>query len=318
MTKQTLLITGGAGFIGSSLIEQIIDKYKVVCIDNFNDYYNPHWKEENIAPFLEHDNFTLYRGDITDFKLMDQILKNHKVDKIVHLAARAGVRPSIKKPFLYEKVNIGGTLNLLELSKRFKIPHFIFASSSSVYGNQQKTPFTEADPVNNPVSPYAATKKAGEMLCHTYAHLYKIKMTCLRFFTVYGPKGRPDMAPYLFTKALLKNEPITKFGQGQSQRDYTYIDDIVEGIKKTIEVEFDFEIINLGNNKPVNLNQFIKTLEEITGKKANILNLPIQPGDVDTTYANISKAKRLFKWQPKTSLDVGLKKFVDWYQKHRV
>ncbi|NMC36085.1 NAD-dependent epimerase/dehydratase family protein [Candidatus Beckwithbacteria bacterium] len=317
MASKTLLITGGAGFIGSSLIAKIIDQYQIVCVDNFNSYYNPSWKEDNVKPFLTHPNFRLYKSNIVNLEDLRQIFKNHHFDKIVHLAARAGVRPSIAQPLLYEKVNVQGTLNLLELAKEYKIPHFIFASSSSVYGNQNKVPFSETDPVNEPISPYAATKKAGEMLCYTYAHLYKIKTTCLRFFTVYGPKGRPDMAPYLFTKAILSGEPITKFGDGKSKRDYTYIDDIVAGVIKTIEQQFDFEIFNLGNNQPVELNEFIKTIEEVTGKILETVDLPMQAGDVTQTYANIEKAKKLLAWEPKTSLKEGLTKFVNWYQQAR-
>ena len=302
MTTRTILVTGGAGFIGSSLIESILQEHNIVCLDNFNDYYNPSWKEDNIQPFLNQKNFTLYKADICNFDDLKQIFINHRFDHIVHLAARAGVRPSIASPLLYEEVNVRGTLNLLELARQFQVPHFIFASSSSVYGNQEKIPFSETDPVNEPVSPYAATKKSGEMLCYTYAHLYKIKMTCLRFFTVYGPKGRPDMAPYLFTKALLNNEPIQKFGNGKSKRDYTYIDDIVAGIIKCIEKPFDFEVFNLGNNHPVTLNEFIETLESIIKTKANCISLPIQAGDVSVTYADIAKAKKLLSWEPKISL----------------
>lgn len=316
--KQTLLITGGAGFIGSSLIAAIINDYKIICIDNFNDYYNPLWKEENIQPFLKHKNFILYKTDICNLEDLKQIFTNHKINKIIHLAARAGVRPSIENPLLYEQVNVGGTLNLLEMARQYQIPHFIFASSSSVYGNQAKVPFSETDSVNKPISPYAATKKAAEMLCHTYAHLYKIKTTCLRFFTVYGPKGRPDMAPYLFTKAILTGEKINRFGNGQSQRDYTYVDDIVSGIIKTIDKIFDFEILNLGNNQPVSLNNFIQTIENLTDEKAQIINLPTQAGDVAKTYADISKAKKILNWQPKTDLSTGLKKFIDWYKTNRL
>jgi len=309
----TILLTGAAGFIGSSLLAKIIEDYQIIAIDDFNDYYSPAWKQENIEPFLNHPHFKLYKTDITDFNALNQIFTNHRIDKIVHLAARAGVRPSIQNPFLYQQVNIGGSLNLLELAKQNLVKHFIFASSSSVYGNQTKIPFAETDPVNEPISPYAASKKAGEMFCHTYARLYKINTTCLRFFTVYGPKGRPDMAPYLFTKAILDGKKITQFGNGFSQRDYTYIDDIVEGISKAIQRPFAFEIINLGNNHPVSLKEFISTIENVSGKKAEIEILPVQPGDVDKTYADISKAKALLDWEPKIGLKEGLAKFVAWY-----
>ena len=313
-----ILVTGGAGFIGSNLIGKLLQNHKIVCIDNFNDYYNPEWKRQNIARFLDNDNFHLIELDILDYKSLQEVFAQYKIFKIIHLAARAGVRPSLKDPFLYQSVNLQGTLNLLELSKIHKVEQFIFASSSSVYGNQKKTPFDEDDRVDNPVSPYAASKKSAELWCSTYAHLYKIPITCLRFFTVYGPSGRPDMAPYLFTKAIVDGKAINKFGDGSTKRDYTFIDDIVEGILKSIENVFDFEIINLGNNKPVTLNKFIATLENIIGKKAKIVQKPIPAGDVLQTYANISKANRLLNWKPKTSLAEGLNKFVIWYKQNRI
>jgi UDP-glucuronate 4-epimerase len=315
---QTLLITGGAGFIGSSLIEKLIHNYNLICLDDFNDYYDPKRKQNNIEPFLKHNYFTLYPIDIRNYQELESVFKKHKIDKTIHLAARAGVRPSIQNPLLYEEVNVRGTLNLLELAKIYKIPHFIFASSSSVYGNQTKVPFSETDPVDSPISPYAATKKAGELLCHTYAHLYKIKTTCLRFFTVYGPKGRLDMAPYLFTQAILNNLPIIKYGNGDTKRDYTYVEDIVEGIIKAIEKPFAFEIINLGNKHPISLNQFISILEELTGKKARFIPKPLQPGDVHITYADINKAKKLLNWQPKTKLIDGLEMFIQWYKSNKL
>ncbi len=314
MSKQTILLTGAAGFIGSTLLEKIIDKYSIVAVDDFNDFYNPNLKQENIDPFLSHKNITLYKIDITNFQDLAQIFQNHHIDKIVHLAARAGIRPSIQNPLIYQQVNVGGTLNLLELAKLHAIRHFIYASSSSVYGNQTKIPFSEIDPVNEPISPYAASKKSAEMFCHVYANLYKIKTTCLRFFTVYGPKGRPDMAPYLFTKAIINGDTIKQFGDGSTKRDYTYIDDIVEGVAKAIEKPFDFEIINLGNNKPVSLKEFIATIEKVSDKKANIQVLPMQAGDVEKTYADISKAKKLLDWEPQTDLETGLKIFIEWYK----
>jgi UDP-glucuronate 4-epimerase len=202
----------------------------------------------------------------------------------------------------------------LELAKTHQISQFIFGSTSSIYGNQKKVPFSESDPCNEPISPYAATKKAAELLCHTYAHLYKIPMTILRFFTVYGPKGRPDMAPYLFTQAILEGKPIERFGDGTTERDYTYIDDIVAGIIKAIEKPFDYEIINLGNNHPITLNAFIQTIEKATGRKAKTIEKPIPPGDVDRTFADIGKAQKLLGWQPTTDIETGMKNFVDWYQ----
>jgi len=311
----TFLITGGAGFIGSSLIEKLVsnNNLEIICLDNLNDYYSPARKKSNLESFINKDNFVFYKTDVADYKSLEAIFKKHKINKIVHLAARAGVRPSIKQPILYEKVNVFGTLNLLELAREYKIPHFIFGSSSSVYGNQKKVPFSETDPCNYPISPYAATKKAAELLCCTYAHLYDINITILRFFTVYGPKGRPDMAPYIFTKAILEDKVIYKFGDGTTRRDYTYIDDITDGIIKAINKPFNYEIINLGNNKPISLNKFIQTIENVTGKKARIKQKALPEGDVNQTYADIQKANKLLYWKPTTDIEKGLTGFVDWY-----
>jgi UDP-glucuronate 4-epimerase len=320
----TILVTGCAGFIGSHTTKALLKGgYQVIGVDNLNDYYNPAWKQQNLKQFEHKNNFTFNRLDITHQKSLEKLFRQaqeqgQKIDKIVHLAARAGVRPSIEQPLLYEKVNVGGTLNLLELAREYQVPHFIFASSSSVYGNQQKVPFSETDPVNQPVSPYAATKKAGEMLCYTYAHLYDIKTTCLRFFTVYGPAGRPDMALYLFTEAILKEEPINKFGDGSTKRDYTYIDDIAAGVLAAVQKPFKFEIINLGNNQPVSLNEFIALLEKITGKTAKINQMGMQPGDVELTYADIKKAQKMLGYEPRTSFKDGLTQFVQWYRMNRL
>ncbi len=320
----SLLVTGCAGFIGSHTTQALLKKgYNVIGVDNLNDYYNPDWKKQNLAKFKDETNFTFHCLDITDQASLEKLFKQaseekNPISKIIHFAARAGMRISIKQPLLYSKVNIEGTLNLLELARQFEVPHFIFASSSSVYGNQKKVPFSETDPVNQPVSPYSATKKAGEMLCHTYAHLYGINTSCLRFFTVYGPAGRPDMAPYLFTEAILKNKPIKKFGDGSTRRDYTYIDDIVNGVVSAVEHLFPFEIFNLGNNHPVSLNEFIAEIENATGKKAVIQQEPMQAGDVKQTYAGIDKAKKMLGFEPKTSLKEGLKRFVKWYKAERL
>lgn len=311
-----LLITGCAGFIGSHVCEALLKRGdSVVGVDDLNDYYDVKNKEKNLAT-LKHKNFKFFKEDIRNYEELRKIFDKEKPDKVVHIAARAGVRPSIQFPLLYQQVNVGGTLNLLDLAKDFKVKSFVFASSSSVYGNQKKTPFSETDNVDNPISPYAATKKAAELLCHTYHHLYKMKITCLRFFTVYGPRGRPDMAPYLFTDLISKGKPIHKFGDGTTQRDYTYIADIVKGVIVAIDRELDFEIINLGNNKPVMLNDFIQVIEKTTGKKAIIKEMPMQPGDVDITYADISKASKLLGYKPETSIEEGMKKFVEWYKEN--
>lgn len=305
-----VLITGNAGFIGSNLTKKLLElNYQIAGIDNFNDYYNPSIKEKNIAEFSK-TNFTQYRADIVNREPIEAIFTKFQPETVIHLAARAGVRPSLLNPELYYQVNVIGTKNLLELSKKYAVKQFIFASSSSVYGNQTKIPFSETDQLTKPVSPYATTKLEAERLCQEY----KIPTTVLRFFTVYGPRGRPDMAPYLFTKAILNNQPITRFGDGSTSRDYTYIDDTVSGIISAIDRPLAFEIINLGNNQPVSLNQFITTIEELTGKKAIIEEKPRHPADVPQTFADIAKAKKLLYWQPKTDLKTGLSKFLEWFK----
>ncbi|MBN2052256.1 GDP-mannose 4,6-dehydratase [Candidatus Woesearchaeota archaeon] len=312
-----ILVTGCAGFIGSHVIEALIARGdSIVGVDELNDYYDVRIKKKNLDVLKNNKNFAFYKEDIRNLKGLKKIFEKEKPEKVVHLAARAGVRPSIEQPLLYEEVNVKGTLHLLELAKEHKVKNFVFASSSSVYGNQKKIPFSETDDVNNPISPYAATKKAGELLCHAYHHLYNMKITCLRFFTVYGPRGRPDMAPYKFTKAIMNSQPIQKFGDGKTKRDYTYIADIVKGVIAAVDAELGYEIINLGNNKPVELNKFIEVIEKVTGKKAIIEQKPMQAGDVDITYANIRKAQKLLGYKPETSIEEGMQKFVEWFSKN--
>lgn len=319
MAREIIMITGGAGFIGSHVCDVLLSKNKfVICVDNFDNYYNPKIKEENIKNCLKNENFKLYRVDITNYKELRKIFLSHKIDKVIHLAARAGVRPSIKNPFIYEKVNVEGTLNLLELAKEFKVKNFIFGSSSSVYGINKKVPFSESDKTSKQISPYAVTKKAGELLCHAYSHLYSLPIICLRFFTVYGPRGRPDMAIYKFTKLISENKEIEMFGDGNSQRDYTYITDIINGIISALDKEFKFEIINLGNSKTVKLKYLISLIEKELNKKAKIKQLPVPKGDVPITYADISKAKKLLNYNPKVKIDQGIKRFVKWYLKKRL
>ncbi|MBD3202924.1 SDR family NAD(P)-dependent oxidoreductase, partial [Candidatus Woesearchaeota archaeon] len=289
---QKILVTGAAGFIGSHTCEELLNRdYSVVAIDNFNKYYDPKIKKRNIKNFLKNKNFSFYKADIRDFAKLTQIF-DRKIDKIIHLAARAGVRPSLKKPRLYFDVNVSGTLNLLELAKKFKINNFIFGSSSSVYGENTKIPFSEKHRTDCQISPYASSKKAGELICKTYSHLYSLNITCLRFFTVYGERGRPDMAPYKFTNLIYNDKPIEMYGDGTSKRDYTYIKDIVSGILTALEKNFRFEIINLGNSDPIELKRFISIIEKKLNKKAKIIQKPIPKGDVKITYADISKAKR--------------------------
>jgi len=312
-----ILVTGGAGFIGSHVCDALLARGDIViCVDNLNSYYSQKRKIKNILPNLDNPNFFFYVKNIAFKDKIESVFKKHKIDKVIHLAARAGVRFSIERPDLYEESNVQGTINLLELSKEYNVQNFVFASSSSVYGNNKKIPFSETDDVNKPISPYAASKRACELFCFTYHHLFNLKITCLRFFTVYGPRGRPDMAPYLFTKAIIEGTPIKQFGDGSSKRDYTYIDDIVQGVLSALDKNLNFEIINLGNSSPVSLNEFISTVEEAVGKKATKKILPMQPGDVPITYADITKAKRLLNYSPKTSLKEGIKKFVDWYKEN--
>jgi len=311
---KTFLITGGAGFIGSHLIDNLINQgHKIICVDTFNDYYNPRIKENNTKHHLSNPNFKLYKVDIRDFKSLEEIFNKNKIDTIVHLAARGGVRPSLEQPVLYTEVNINGTVNLLELAKLHDIKKFIFASSSSVYGSQKKGPFTENMNISKPISPYAATKAAGEQLCHVYSHLYKIQINCLRFFTVYGPRQRPDLAIYKFSKLIINDKPIPVYGDGTTKRDYTYIDDIIQGIVAAIDYnKTPFEIFNLGESQTVQLNYLIELLEEDIGKKAIINRQSLQKGDVPLTFADISKAKKLLNYNPQTKIEEGIKKFVDW------
>lgn len=309
-----ILLTGAAGFIGSHTMRALLARGdEVLGIDNFNDYYDPSIKKKNIEDFSD----SVMREDILNKEKTNRIFSDFKPDILLHLAARAGVRPSIENPELYHRVNVEGTVNLLEAAKKNGTGRVVFASSSSVYGNQSKTPFSEEDLTEFPISPYAVTKRTAENICYTYSKVHGIKATCLRFFTVYGPSGRPDMAPYLFTKAVDEGLAINKFGSGLSKRDYTYIDDIVSGILSACDKSFDYEIINLGNNKPVELNYFISLVEKLLGKKAIVNELPVQSGDVDITYANIEKAQRLLGYKPKTTIEEGMERFINWYQSQR-
>ncbi|MFA6529132.1 MAG: SDR family NAD(P)-dependent oxidoreductase [Candidatus Gracilibacteria bacterium] len=311
-----VLITGGAGFIGSHTVRRLLSEgNEVVCVDDFNDYYSPEIKEKNISEFLESKKFTLERCDIRDANKMKKIFKKYSPSHVIHLAARAGVRPSIKDPLLYHEVNIGGTTNVLECARLNGIENMVFASSSSVYGGCKKIPFKESEWPLYPISPYAATKLGGENLCRYYHEQYGMNITCLRFFTVYGPSGRPDMAPYLFTDAIYKGESIKRFGDGTTKRDYTYVSDIVDGVIAAVKKPLGYEIINLGNNSPIMLNDFIATIEKILNRKAKIIQLGEQQGDVSITYADIGKAKKLLNFKPQVKIHEGIKEFVSWYLK---
>ena len=309
-----ILVTGGAGFIGSHLVERLLQEgYEVLCLDNFNDYYDPKLKERNISAALKQPNFTLVRGDILDEGLLQDIFEKYRIEKIVHLAALAGVRPSLVAPMRYVEVDIKGTVNLLEAAREHAVKQFIFGSSSSVYGINKKVPFSEEDPTELQASPYATAKKAGELYCRTYHHLYRIPTTILRFFTVYGPRQRPDMAIHKFTRLMLAGKPVPMFGDGSSARDYTYIDDCIDGIMAALEKPFDFEIFNLGNSSAVQLRELIELIGRKLGVEPQIERLPEQPGDVPVTYADISKARALLGYNPKVTLEEGIERFIKWY-----
>ena len=311
--SKNILVTGAAGFIGSHLCERLIAQSNaVVGLDNFDAFYDRKTKEANIQSLLKSDNFKLIEGDIRNADCVGSICKAG-IDIIVHLAAKAGVRPSIADPVGFTDVNINGTLVMLEAAKKFNIKKFIFASSSSVYGNNKKVPFSETDNVDNPISPYAATKKAGELICYTYHSLYKIDISCLRFFTVYGPRQRPDLAIHKFAKLISAGKPIPMFGDGSMMRDFTYIDDIIDGAAAAIEKCSGYEIYNLGESRPVRLDDLIKEIEKALGKKAIIERLPLQSGDVEITFADISKAKKQLGYNPNTEIAAGLKRFIEWF-----
>lgn len=344
---KTYLITGGAGFIGSTVAEKLLkNENKIVVVDNFNDFYDynrkirnileitgnfeklslifkENSKEEKIKKLIEivnSENFILYYGDIRNIEFLETVFSKYKFDLVFNPAAMAGVRPSLLDPILYEEVNIKGYMNILEMCKKYGIKKFIQASSSSVYGNNKSVPFKETDVVDFAISPYAATKKSGEVMGHVYHKLYGIDMVQLRFFTVYGPKQRPDLAIHKFTKMILEDKPIPFYGDGDTKRDYTYIDDIVDGILKSTEYLFKnenvYEIFNLGESHVISLKEMVETIENELGKKAIFNKQPMQPGDVEKTYADITKAKTMLGYNPQTDFKDGIKKFVEWYKKY--
>lgn len=316
MTKK-ILVTGGAGFIGSHLVDRLLAEggWQVTVIDDFNDFYSPEIKRENINSHLAHANYKLVEGGICDTDLVREVFAETHPDCIVHLAARAGVRPSLLQPKLYNETNISGTLCLLENAREFGVKQFVFGSSSSVYGINAHVPFSESDRTHQPISPYAATKAAGELLCHTYSHLYDIRTVCLRFFTVYGARQRPDLAIHKFSKLIWQGDPIQVFGDGSTRRDYTYIDDIIQGVHAAIDYEGAMhDVFNLGESDTVELSRLISLLEERLGKKAIIDRQPMQPGDVPITFADISKARKLLGYDPHTKIDEGLVLFTDWFK----
>jgi UDP-glucuronate 4-epimerase len=315
-----VLLTGGAGFIGSHVSEALLRRgLELWIVDSLDDFYSPVAKRANLEEVRKAGNFHFCESDLCDFEGLRQAISKFQPDTIVHLAARAGVRPSIEQPRLYERVNVGGTMNLLDLTRELGVERFIFGSSSSVYGITNRVPFVEDDACLRPISPYAATKLAGEFLCHTYAHLYGLSTVCLRFFTVYGPRQRPDLAIRKFTTLMEAGKPIPVFGDGSMGRDYTYADDIVAGVLAALDYQFPsggtpFEVFNLGNSHPVSLNELIQTLERVTGRVAIRERMPPQPGDVPITWASTDKAVRMLGYRPATSLEEGLKRFVDWFR----
>ena len=309
-----VLVTGGAGFIGSHLVERLLaEGHGVVSLDNFDDFYAPALKRWNLVGAIKTPAFKLVEGDLRDEALLGRIFEQEKIDWVAHLAARAGVRPSLENPALYADVNIRGTVCLLEACRQHGVRRFLFASSSSVYGNSSRVPFSEDDPVNHPISPYAATKKAGELLCHTYHHLYGMDIACLRYFTVYGPRQRPEMAIHHFTRSIFEGRKISLFGDGSSRRDYTYIEDIIEGTLGAFSREHGFQIYNLGESQTISLSDLIREIEGQAGKKAVLEYLPEQPGDVRQTCADIRKARGMLGYNPRTRVQEGLARFVQWY-----
>jgi len=314
MKQGPILVTGGAGFIGSHLVERLLDDGReVVVLDNFDTFYDPRIKRANVAAASRHVAYTLIEGDIRDEAKLDELFGARAFAAVIHLAARAGVRPSIEDPELYASVNVDGTVRLLEACRRHDVKRFLFGSSSSVYGNNDKVPFSEDDPVDHPVSPYAATKKAGELICYTYHHLFGIAIACLRFFTVFGPRQRPEMAIHKFTRLLHSGQPVEQYGDGSAARDYTYVADIVEGIVMALAGCKRYHIWNLGGSHTTRLDDLIEKIAQGLGAQREVQAMPMQPGDVNRTWAEISRARAELGWSPKTDLDRGLALFIDWY-----
>jgi len=310
-----ILVTGGAGFIGSHLIKALLTRGdQVVVIDDLNSYYDPQLKQDRLNQFQ--DKIDFYQIPISDFEKLKTVFQKHHFDKICHLAAQAGVRYSLENPFAYNQTNVLGTLNILELMKEFNIKDIVYASSSSVYGGNTKVPFSVTDRVDKPISLYAATKKTNELYAYVYHHLYNFNCFGLRFFTVYGPWGRPDMALFKFTKAILNNQPIDVYNHGKMNRSFTYVTDIVSGIILALDKVKDYDVFNLGNPETIELGYFIECIEKTLGKSAQKNMLPMQDGDVPTTFADIEHTKQVLGWEPKISIEEGIKQFIEWYQNY--
>ena len=310
-----ILVTGAAGFIGSTLSEVLLKRGdQVIGLDNFNDYYDLSRKRANVASFLDHPNYTLIEADFRDKGVVSNLFEEHKPNRVAHIGAMASVRYSIKHPHIYIETNIGGTHNLLDVAQQHRVSNFVFASTSSVYGQTDKTPFVETDPTDYPLAVYPASKKACEVLGYAYHNLYDLNFTALRFFNVYGPKGRPDMMPYIVTDSILKQKEITLFDDGQMHRDWTFIDDIMQGVVAALDTPLGYEIINLGRGEPVLMRDFIQIAEEIIGKQAILKASPAPRTEPKITYANIDKARRLLNYNPQTPIVDGMQKFWAWYQ----
>src|SRR5690554_6945694 len=320
--KLKYLVTGAAGFIGMYSAKRLLEQgHQVVGLDNLNDYYEPELKQHRLAQLLPFENFTFAELDLANREGMAALFKAEQFDRVIHLAAQAGVRYSIENPFAYVDSNLVGMMTILEGCRHNKVQHLVYASSSSVYGMNDKIPFSEDDQVDNPVSLYAATKKSNELMAHSYSKLYKIPTTGLRFFTVYGPAGRPDMAPWLFTEAIIQGEPIKVFNHGKMMRDFTYIDDIVEGVMRIQDVipqtEIPYSLFNIGNNEPIQLSRFIKAIESACGKEAKKIMLGMQPGDVERTYADTTRLETVVGYKPQTEIEDGIEQFVTWYKEFK-
>jgi len=315
MPYKQILVTGGAGFIGSHLAERLLSEgLQVISLDNFDEYYDPQIKRQNIAFALGQENYRFVEGDVRDSDQLNHLFARSSIEAVVHLAARPGVRSSLKQPGLYEQINVQGTLNVLEMAQRYGIKKVLFASSSSVYGEVDSIPSKESDQVDRPQSVYAATKRAGELMASAYHQLYGISVGCLRLFTVYGPRQRPEMAIHKFVRLIESGEDVPLFGDGSSERDYTYVEDIIDGVVAALKAEYGFEIFNLGDSRPILLERLIKLIEKNLSKKARIQSLPKQPGDVQRTCAHIEKARKILAYQPRTTIEEGIPLFVQWYR----